>query len=588
MAKYKNFSDEEAELIRAFVFTNPNGKDGFVYPQPLVAGEELSPLMSAVSRTHVSMQDRTLDFLDKQKSEQTRAMIPMIRPLIEIFRLPDGTLNTSRKTTTFNKEWVILHGHGSIKEGTMAFGHCEDISDIAVKQITGHPLSHPQVKSTRYISYKKVLDRVLEDPDVRALPGADKYVEYFAGMNAKYLALIDRLADAVAGDRKTQEVVAFLRRPENVEAEVLKWADDQRKIDDDFTLTSERYDEKRAEVLKGLEAQGVRKDLAKFVLDYARVYLTAGNRTDVVFSADARTLEETITGLLSGPRIEDQAKGNALWRESKKIAPVLLGERGHIRVDEWRVKNEQELRGYCQERFGSILARNRSVSGTVNLLHPKNIEMYTDRFNAALVVFQYTDAALQDIMAELTDADVREVLAKAHEHRGKHDVLHPAIAHGGLMFEGVMGYHGYRDIYRHRRGSRTTQLLSTRLGFETPEMLKIFGMDKEYATDMQRAAELYEGARKASPHAAEKLVPFGANCRVLHSWQPNQMGYVGALRSDIQKGNLSYVYMVRELMREVGKIMPETAKYFKADSRDYPADLWKRGYAWFDEQRGKA
>lgn len=579
----KNFTDEEEALIRAFVFTNPNGDFGLVYPQPLVAGEELSPLMSAVSRTHVSMQDRTLTFLDREKTEQTRAYLPAMRQTIDIFRLPDGQLNTSRKTTTFNREWVIVHGHSSIKEGTVVFGHAEDTSDISIKLITGHPLNHPQVKSTRYISYKKVLDRALTDPDILALPDSGQYVEFIDHLNRRYLEVTDTLADRVATTEETRKILAYLRRPENVEAEVQKKIANKKRIEEDYEPTPADVDRFRAEILESLDESAARKDVGKFVLDYSRVFLTAANRTSGVFSVDARTLEEIITTMISSPRKEDQKRGYELFNEAKKIAPVLLGERSHIKIDEWRVRNEQELRAYVQEQFGNLTPRNRAT-GMANLLHPRNIEMYTDRFNAALVVFQYSDLALQDIMEQLTDGDVKKVLAKAHQYRGLHDVIHPAISHGGLMLEAVMGYHAYRDIFRQRRGSRTTQLLTTRLGFEVPEIFKIFGLKDEYLRDMQQAAQLFEQARAVSPHAAEKLVPFGALCRALHSWQVNQLGYVGQLRGDIEKGNRSYVLMVRELLDKATELMPETARYFRVDRREFPPDLWKRGYGWYDAE----
>jgi thymidylate synthase ThyX len=581
-----NFTLEEEELFRAYLFTNPHGNDGFVYPNPLVAGEELAPLMSAVSRTHVSTQDRVLAFLDQAKPEQARALLPLIRPLMEIFRSEDGTLKVYPKTLEFNREWVIAHGHSSIKEGTTLFGHAEDISDIAIKKITGDPRNHPQVKSTRYISYKRVLDLALEDPDILALPNAGRFVEYIERMNRKYLETIDFLADKVHGQDSTPAIVRFLKQPEVVEAELNKWVAKKRRFQEDFEPAPEQLEKERQNYLKGLEDEAVRKDLGKFVLDYARVYLTAANRTSGVYAADARTIEDIITDLISSPRIEDQQRGRAIWNETRKIAPVLLGEKSHIKVDQWKVRNEAELRAYAQERFGGIAPRSHGKK-MVNLLHPRNVEMYTDRWNAANVIFPYVDASITDIMAQLTEQDVREVLERAHKHRGEHDVIHPAICHGGLTPELTMGYHGYRDIFRQRRGPRTTQLLTTRLGFEVPEIFSVFGIDLQYRKDMDEAAVLYEEARKSSPHTAEKMVPFGALCRALHSWQVNQVGYVGRLRANIETGNISYVFMTRELIDAVSDIMPETGKYFRMDRRVYPPELWKRGYKWYDAAQRK-
>ncbi|MEK7648703.1 MAG: FAD-dependent thymidylate synthase [Patescibacteria group bacterium] len=583
----QNFTESEEALIRAFIFTNPGGDISFVYPQSLIAGEELSPLMSAYSRTHVPMQERVLQFLDKEKTEQTRAMLPHIKPLMEIFRNPDGSLALSRRTTNFNEEFVLLHGHSSIKEETSIFGHVENVSDITMKKITGHPLCRPQVKSTRYLSYKSALDLALEDVDIVSLPNAEKFIEYLAFMNRRYLEVSDQLTDFVEQHPDTTLVVQYLSMPEQVEKATEKRFARQKKGDLNYTPSTEEWGREREKVIKSLDPQVVRKDIAKFVLDSSRVYLTAANRTSLGFSVDARTLEEIISGLISSPRQEDRMLGAKLWEEAKKIAPTLLGERSHVRVSPWMVHNEDVLRSTIGDLLKDVLAHNRG-GRFINLITPQKMNMYSDRYNAALVAFVYSDASLEDIYEALTDKTASDILEKAHEMRGSYDILHPSISHGGLIVEMVSAYHGYRDMYRHRRGSRSVQLLTTRLGFETPELLVLAGVADDYERDMKHASTLYEEARAVSVHTAEKLVPFGALCRALHSWQPDQIGYVGRLRSFAVTGNMSYVNLTRELIAEVAKIMPQTASYFRYDTSEYPAHLWKAGYGWYDaERRGK-
>ncbi len=584
MSVMKNFSPDEEELIQRFIFTNPHHDVSFVYPQPLVAGEELSPLMSAYSRTHMPMQDRVLQFLDTQKTEQTRAMLPLIPKLMEIFRLSDGTLNISDRTRDFNEEFVLLHGHSSIKEETAVFGHVENVADITMKKITGHPLNKPQVKSTRYLSYGKVLDMVLEDEDVQLLPNANQVIDYLRRMNQKYLDLSDRLRDAVFDHPDTTAILQYLSEPEQVHKETLKAFARQRRKDPNFAPLAEAYDKEKKKVLRGLELDQAKKDIAKFVLDYSRVYLTAANKTSVGFSSDGRTIEEIITLMISSPRKEDQRVGHELWNEAKKIAPILLGKNSHIRVDSWKVYQELELREFMESTFKNIVVRNFGKP-TAKVITPTTLEMYTDRFSAALAVFPYVDASIIDIADNLSGKQIREVLAKTHERRSEHDVLASSLAHGGLMHELVMGYHGYRDLFRQRNGPRSTQLLTTRLGFETPAILKHFGMDEEYQLDMKEAARLYEETRSHSVHTAEKIVPFGANCRALHSWSPTQVGYIGRLRGNITTGNIAYVETTREIIAQVQKLMPETGNYFKIDTKTYPPHLWKKGYGWWDERR---
>ena len=436
-----NFSEDEEKLIRQFLFTDPKAKISFVYPQMLVSSEELSPLMSAYSRTDIPMQRRVLKFLDQNKEDQTRAILPLMPTLIETFRNPDGTLKMSAKTAIFNKQWPLKHGHSSIKEETGLFGHCEDISDITGKKITGHPLNKPQVKSTRYISFAKSLDLSLKDPDLNSLPNStrDRVLEYVTHMNERYQAVTGELADRVYDHRYTAQVVEFLRRPDNVRRSAIENLRERQEVEEGFEITPKTIEEEESNVLKYLEDKGVRGDVRKFVFDYSRVYLLAATRTSMGFSVDARTLEEIITDLISSPRIEDREKGQKLWNEAKKIAPVLLGESSHVKVDDWKVKNETDRRSYLQEKFGDLPERGPS-EGMVDVLHPRNTEMYTDRFNAALIAFQYTGAKLHDIICEMSEKDVREVLEKAHEHRSDFDVLHPAISHGGLVHQITMPY----------------------------------------------------------------------------------------------------------------------------------------------------
>ncbi len=583
----KNFSFEEQEVFRKFLFTNPHGNDSFVYPQQLVAGEELAPLMSAYSRTHLPMQTRVLQFIDSEKVEQARAMLPFITGSFDAFRHPDGTLKVSNKTRRFTNEYVLSHGHSSIKEETALFGYSENIADITGKKISGHPLNKPQGKSTRYISYRKILDLALQDEDLLSLPKHEEVIDYISYMNKRYLEMTELVANRVAEHPYSKQVVEFLRLPENIELEALKGIEQRKRTDDDYVFEEKHLEEERQKVLQSLEDANVRKDIGRFVLDYTRVWLPAATKTSLGYSVDARTLEDIVVDMISTPRKEDMARGYKMWDEAKKIAPILLGKRSHIRVNEWQVKNEEEFRKYAEEIFYYAPIINASTSGIVNLLRSGDIDnpLHPDRFNAGLAVFPYVNVDLDTILHYMDSEFTKEILEKAHENRSHHDVIHPAISHSGLMVELVMPYHGYRDIFRHRRGSRSTQLLSTRLGFEVPEIFPILGVDKEYMGDMENARKIYEGVREISPHIAEKVVPFGANIRALHSWQVNQIGYIGNLRSDIEKGNLTYVKMARELVEQARELMPITGSFFRYDKREYPAELWKRGYGWWDKEK---
>jgi thymidylate synthase ThyX len=547
----ENFSKEEEDMLRAYLFTNPYGRTTCLYNQSLISGEELAPLIAAVSRTHIPMQDRVLEFLDKEKTEITRKMLPRIRKEMNVLRKEDGSLNVSKKAENFTNKWILKHGHNSIKEINNFIGYCENISDIAASMILGHPRNRPQAKSTRYVSYGKVLDMVLEDEDIKLLKENQVFIDHLAYLNSQYLRFKEELVDRI-------------------------WNSEQGKA-------IREYQQKKD---KPASDEKLRKNLEKFVLDYARMYLPACTRTSLGFSADARTLEEIITSMISSPREEDRTRGYELWEEAKKISPTLLGEKSHIKEDEWTKYKNTDFRREMRKRFSNI-PLGKHDNPEVDIITPNDINTISDKFNAACAVYSYLDSPLAEIFNNLDEEDTKLILEKVHDNRDQYDNLDENIAHGGIMIEFVMGHHAYRDLFRHRRGSRSTQLLSTKLGFELPLLFKTFGLADEYIKDMDKAKEIYDKAAKQNPYIAEKVVPFGALRKALHSWHPNQIAYVGKLRSDLSKGNYAYVKIAKEMMDKITSLFPETMKYAKWSKEEYPEDLWKEGYEWYNTTQTK-
>lgn len=550
----KNFSKDEEELLRAYLFTNPHGRTSFLYQQSLLAGEELAPLMAAVSRTHMPMQDRVLEFLDEEKNDETRRMIPLIKEEMAINRDKTGSIKVSKKAENFNKKWVIRHGHNSIKEINNLIGYCEDISDISASQILGHPRNRPQAKSTRYISYGNVLDMTLKDVDIKRLKQSDEFFEYLAYMNSQYLKTTEKLVDLIWNSEEGKAIREY-KKEESIKEK-------GKPISDDALINN----------------------LKRFVFDSARVYLPASTRTSLGFSVDSRSLEEIITNMISSEREEDKQRGYELWEEAKKISPVLLGEKSHIKEDKWIKYKETEFLNEMRERFKDIPVVQYDKP-KVKIITSRDIDIATDRFNAACALFPYLESPLFSIYERLNKDDTRAVLEKIHANRGEYDNIDEGIAHGGIIIEFVMGHHAYRDIFRHRNGARSTQLLSTNLGFEIPPLFEKYGLAEEYKKDMMKAREIYKKASIQNPYIAEKLVPFGALRRAIHSWSIKQVAYVGRLRSDIKKGNYAYVHIVREMMEQMNQLFPETMKYAKWNKEDYPEDLWKDGYKLYDKNR---
>ena len=582
LPRLQHFSDEETALLAHYIFTNPLGETSMMHYNELVRAEELSPIASAVSRTHVSTVERTLDFIDKEKMAVARDLIPHIRAIVQLTRSPDGSLVVSKRAADFNQKWVIGHGHSSIKEETQLFGFMEHISDCALDALLGHPLSRPQVKSTRYISYGEVLDRSLSDPDILRLPNPEKFLEYIRFMNRRYLEVMHVLADAVHAHPDTRAYYAWMRSEPQAREHLRIWTEQERKKGQETDLDQAHAERHR--YLNGLSLEKQREDAEKFVLDYSRMYLLAVTKTSTVFSVDARTLEEVITRMISHPRIEEQQRGRELREEAMKLAPVLMGEKSHIREDSWYRELMTTIGQSLVERFGRPI-QEHAQKPSVRLYDPHRFQPGSDLMSAALIVFHHTNLPLDVIMECITASEAHDIIDAAHSTRGDVNELHPAMAHSGLFVEFMIGVHAYRDLFRHRNGHKTPQPLTTRHGFEVPEIYDTFGLTREYLKHMAYATEIFEEAYEHDPLIAQKLVPFGALRRALHSWSPQQVAYVTNLRGRIRTGHRSYVQVVRQLAQSFREQFPVLGAHLRVDTSEYPAHLIKRAYDWHDQGR---
>ncbi len=575
-----NFTFEEQELIRKFIFTNPHGDISFIYPQSLYGHEEHLPFISSYSRSKMPLQDKVLMFLDKDKPETVKEFLPIIPKLIKLSRKEDGTLKVPMTTALFNRRWAVFYKHNSIKEQAQFFGYMENISDFMHHASTGsHPLCSPLAKSSRYIFWDGTFPEA--DKDILSLPNANKNKEFIELMNKNYVKAVKQLTEFVKGHRFTGEFVEHIKSSEVVESNVAEFIKSEKLIREGKEPSKEEIEKERQKHIIASDPEVVEKEIQRFVLDYARVYLIAGVKTSVGFAMNARNLGEMITSMISTPRKEDQEAGYTLLKEAKKITPIILGSEGTVGIDEWQLHTETELRTLMEKKFPKLMHPKKEHK-LVRLI--KNSEMYSDKFMAALAVFPFVGASIDEIFKTLKDSDVSEILHLIHKHRAPGQGLASSLVHSGIIAETMLPWHINRDILRHRRGSRSRQLLGTRLGFVTPELFQLAGIDTEFAESMKVAEEIFENARSYDKFIAEKLVPWGFKYRSLQTWQLNQLSYIIAIRSRPKVGHLDYVKFARELWAETAKFYPETAKYIEVNRDEYPVELWKKGYSWWDKE----
>jgi hypothetical protein len=162
MGKFtQKFTEQQEEAILSLYVSKPFADIFFVYDT--IPPEQFATLAAAYSRTHEPFQKRLLLSIESEDLPLPKMdSIPQDITGVDVEQLKkaysDFTENwriPTEKNKQFIQKWAQNYGHNSIKElGNVRFV-CENIPDLSGKLITGHPLAHPQVKSSRYIDWNK-------------------------------------------------------------------------------------------------------------------------------------------------------------------------------------------------------------------------------------------------------------------------------------------------------------------------------------------------------------------------------------------------------------------------------------------------
>ena len=157
-----------------------------------------------------------------------------------------------------------------------------------------------------------------------------------------------------------------------------------------------------------------------------------------------------------------------------------------------------------------------------------------------------------------------EELTETRENR-RHK-LPRALEMANYTFELVADYGAYRDLHRHRTLTQERQLLSTHLGFETPEELR---QVHQYSDAMEFAGEVSDKIAKYFPQESQYVVPLGYRIRWVMQINLRALCWLIELRSQPQ-GHTSYRYLAIQMYNQVLKVQPNLAKFIKfVNLKDY-------------------
>jgi thymidylate synthase ThyX len=513
-AAASGYSEFERALLETYfsVVDGPDHAD--IYLVHSLPAEVAATLNGVYSRSSKSMRDQFLDRLRQGLEAQGKRLEDLPLPSAKTDQLSSVMAD---KSGQFLKTYAIDHGHNSLREGSVVHLAIERVSQLVTRFIQRERRCSFEESSTRYIPF--TAEGHYRDPDVVAA-GGEVLADYDAALKESF----DLYTAA------TEKLLAHLR-----------------------VLRPLKEGEKEGAYLRTLKAEA---------FDAARYLLTPAIDTKWGMVADARTLSDVITELLSHPLAEFREVGERIKEQAQQVLPTLLT---HARPNAFLQAQHEELRKVAAE-LGVDAAEHvvgPAEGHTTLLRYDRDLD---DRLLASLLYESspLPFSALVERVQAMSTEEREQLLERLMAARGSYDAW-PAGLEGGDMFEfeTVLDFGAYRDIGRHRKGFQQQQTLTTAHGFSVPPLMREAGLGDEYVAVMQRVAERQQRVAERFPHAAAYITPFGFLQRVRLIFDPRQVAYFVELRSG-PEGHFSYRKVALDMFEHVKRVSPLFAQFVRA------------------------
>ena len=354
---------------------------------------------------------------------------------------------TETRAADFNERWVVGYGHSSVAEHAVIHLAVENHSRLAIDSLESIRLSSYTEKSSRYQVYdNNNFHTPAEFDDIPEVK-----VVYNEVMNNLFHHYRQALGATMAHLAKTH--------PQLPDESDRAWNLRRRRI----------------------------------ATDSVRSLLPAATHTNVGVTANARTMEHMVTKLMSTPLAETVSLGKSLRDHGRAIAPTLLKYADH--------------NAYLAQRSGDTQPPSHQRTAHVQTSLLRFNPTAVDDLTAALLYREsanYADAQLR--VRRMPNSSKHQVIAASLANIRQHDAPPREFETIEYLFESTMDYGALREFRRHRMLTPISQLLTTRNGYHTPQLIAEAHYQVQFDDAMQQVNELHNTVNSHSPLLAQYAV----------------------------------------------------------------------------------
>ncbi len=422
----------------------------------------------------------------------------------------------------------ILDGYGDDSIGELGGAHlaCENLSMLAAKiiedkRIGGSPLE----KSARYVAFDEKEN------------GQYRYYREPKLMRSKFAKLYEQTCDALF---------------------------------DAYSNLIPKLTEKMQEVFppeEGGSPRAYKAALRAKVLDCVRGLLPAATVTNLGVFGNGRFFENLIRTSNEDRLEEIREFAKESYTQLAKVMPSFIRRANpeHHNQQSY-AEARQGVETYLDEVTKELLPQPEVEAGDLEKVRFIDCDEDALWKVARALLFSRSQQSIDQIerqLKEVPEEKITSLFAElAAQRKNRRHKSPRALENAFFTFEVVTDFGAYRDLHRHRLLTQERQLLSCNLGYEVPEELVSFGLDKPYREAMEQAAQAYSELAKEFPEEAQYIVPLGYNIRWYMRLNLRALQWMCELRST-PAGHPSYRYVAQAMAEQVSQRFPAFAPFFK-------------------------
>ena len=507
---------EEKYLIEPF-FTNLNRS---IYSLLFLGPEISGALCSRASRTSndlrvVFLEEFVKPFLKEKYGQKFKKLVKFLHQV----KIKDIFFNP--KAQSFYIKWLAQYGDDSIAQVSGAYIIFASLSQVAIKFLENQRIGISAIeKSTRYVDFAKKVNNHYLYFDPPELKGRIK---------EKYQKVMDDVFQTYS--------FLYLQLFENLK---------------------KKYPEASEHLLKTK------------TFDTIRTILPMATLGQVAFFGTCQALEYLINRTLDYPLFEIRWAGYRAWQELLKVIPSFLR-----RIEKQETKDYRLYLSQRQERLKQALTKIKWQKTKINFFDKVNLIEYDKEGEEKIIsalIFQQTNENFEKILEKVKRLSLKkkeEILKSIlFDRRFRWYKVPRAFENVYLRFEIITNIGAWRDLQRHRMQTQYHQPFSIDLGFEIPQEIYEFKLEKIFKQSVLSLENLYSMLLKNNQNLAQYSVSLAHRIRFLQYQNLREFFWESELRT-ISQGHPDYRQIEQQKALIVKKIYPLIGKYLLVDFNQY-------------------